>query len=609
MTTTLYEIKCVKCGNTFDEKDTTTRCLDCGEALDVIFNHDELDQRVERSVFTKNYTNSSHYTGFYPFKEDTNYISLNEGGTPLIKLKNIAKKYNLKNLYAKNEGANPTGVFKDRGSLVEITKAVELGAKGICCASTGNMAASVSAYAAAAGLPSYVFVPEGTPIGKLSQSLAYGAKVISIRGTYADCCEICEEVAKSQGFYLAGDYAFRGEGQKSLSYEVIQQLDKVPDYVIVPMGCGTNISAIYKGFKEMKDLGITDRVPKMVGVQPSAVPTIVQAFHEGKKNAINFDKAKSVASAVGIGKPLDGIKALEALYESEGLAIEIDEKDILEAQYELSHEESLFIEPSSALSFAALAKMNLKEDDVVVGVLTGTGLKDPVSITKLMPEPHVLEPNIDEVNKYFDRKLYEITSSKYDKEDILWLSPPEDKDLKALIKKEFNIDLEKDYLDEIARQIELFHEKTNQMKRADLEYIIQNVLREYHGEEKTLEVKDFEVHINQHRKPLAWVKAEFEGKMCEAHAQGVGPVDAILAAVKNTIAETDKLNTKLTNYNVEINTGGTDAVVEVRLNLVDQFGLEVIGSATSPDVIVASISAFEKAYNILHYKQKKKGNI
>ncbi|MFH1188176.1 MAG: pyridoxal-phosphate dependent enzyme, partial [bacterium] len=251
-----YILKCVKCGAEFNENETATSCLKCGEALDVKYDLDYIKRRLNFYALKNSPLSALKYLAFYPILDFKGIVTLNEGGTPLHKAKNIGKKLGLNKLFIKVEGANPTGVFKDRGSLVELTKAKELNAKAVCCASTGNMAASVSAYAAAAGLPCYVLIPEGTPVGKLAQTLSYGARVIQVRGTYADCVRLCAEMAKKYNFYLAGDYVFRAEGQKSMAYEIIEQnFWKAPDFVIVPIGCGTNIAGIWKGFKEFYQLG------------------------------------------------------------------------------------------------------------------------------------------------------------------------------------------------------------------------------------------------------------------------------------------------------------------------------------------------------------------
>ena len=605
---TWYRLVCLQCGQETTEQETTSRCLHCDGALDVQYTDAALQQRVDTAVFRRPSASVLDFQSLYPFVTNTQYVTLNEGHTPLAKLERLGEELNLPNLFVKNEAANPTGVFKDRGSVVEVTKAKELGAKAVCCASTGNMAASVSAYAAVAGLPCYVFVPEGTPIGKLSQSLAYGAHVITIRGSYADCVAMCEAAAKSQGFYVAGDYAFRGEGQKTLAYEVYQQLNyTVPDVMVVPMGCGTNIAAIYKGWTDLKRLGVVSHVPRMVGVQPDTVPTIVSAWQEQKKTGNHMSQVKSVASAVGIGNPLDDVKALQALYDSGGYAVSVPEAQIIPTQFQLSHLEGYFVEPSSALGVAALPKLLaegvVKPSETVVVVLTGSGLKDPQSIVSIMPKPHVLEPSALEVSRYFDLQMYNVKSSNdATKDKVIWTALPSADSVRQLVATEFNIELQAGYLEEVMRQVGLFHEKTNKLQLADLQGIVETVLQNYYGTQPVLQVLDFEVHTQQHKKPLAWVKVLFAGQELQEHSVGVGPVDAIVQAFEKLLHGRDDLRAQLTNYHVEINTGGTDAVVRVSLTLRDHAGTEVTGTSTSPDVIVASIQAFESAYNILAYK-------
>lgn len=607
-----YQLTCVACNATFTEQETTTRCLQCGQALDVTYTDEMLKKRVDASVFSTPAANLLEYIDLFPLDKDGSYISLHEGNTTLMKLQNLGKQFGLQNVYVKNESLNPTGVFKDRGSLVEVTKAKQLGASGVVCASTGNMAASVSAYAAVAGLPSFVFVPEGTPVGKLAQSLAYGAHVIGIRGSYNDCVEMCEAAAVSQKLYLAGDYAFRAEGQKTISYEVYQQLDQqVPDVMILPMGCGTNIAAAYKGWLDLKRLGVINKVPRMIGVQPDSVPTIVAAWQQGLKEGVEVKNAKSVASAVGIGKPLDDMKALQALYDSNGYALAVPEAEILHYQYMLAEQEGVFVEPSSALTVAALPLLKaagvISETDTVVAVLTGTGLKDPQSIVSIIPTPHVLEPDMDAINKYFTNKLYTVRSvDQASKAEVLWSTVPSEAELVIAAKAEMNLVLEGAYLQEVHRRVAEFFEKADTMKQAELQGIVENVLKEYYGETSVLKVLDFEVHTQKHKKPLAWVQVEFNGVKVNAHAVGVGPVDALLKAMHNSLQAHDHLKTQLTKYNVDIFTGGTDAVVNVELTLKDKHGTEVTGTGTSPDVIAASIEAFTSAYNILYYKNDKK---
>ncbi len=607
-----YKLRCVQCKKETAEEKTATVCPSCGGALDVEYDYEYIKSKMNFYSLRNAPISARKYLGFYPLNNLNLLVTLSEGGTPLRNAHKLGKKLGLKNLYIKNEGANPTGVFKDRGSLVELTKARELGAKAVCCASTGNMAASVSAYAAASNMPCYVLVPEGTPIGKLAQSLIYGARILQIRGTYADCCRLCEEMAKKHNFYLAGDYVFRAEGQKSCAYEIIEQLFwKVPDAVIVPMGCGTNISAIWKGFKDLKALGFIRKMPKMIGVQPEKVPTIVDAFRNNKKRYTRVDKPSSVASAVGIGEPLDDIKALRTLRESDGWAESAEEMEILQAEKDMAHEESIFVEPSAALPVACLKKLLkkkvIKENDVVVCIATGLGLKDPKSATAIMPDPPVLEPTNDDIDRYLKHKIYEIrAASVAGRENMLWTKIPTKEQLKKIVKKEFNLTLSKGHLEEAIRQVKLFHEKTEKMRQADLQYIVENVLKNFTDKKKVLEVKDYKLDVTRHEKPRAEVEVLYFGETIRVAAKGAGPVDAIIKAARKAIEGKDKLECWLTSYNVEISTQGTDAVVEVQMGVKSKDGTEVLVSATSPDIIVASIDCFEKGYNNLFYKSNGK---
>ncbi|MBI2464020.1 threonine synthase [Candidatus Peregrinibacteria bacterium] len=614
MNNDFYHLSCILCGTKFDEKETNTTCLKCKGPLDIIYDHDYIRSRLNTYSLENSPISGLKYVDFYPIKNLSNIVSLNEGNTPLRHAKNLGKTLSLTNLYIKNESHNPTGVFKDRGSLIEISKAKEMEAKAVCCASTGNMAASVSAYATIAGLPCYVFVPEGTPIGKLAQTLSYGARILQVRGTYGDCVRLCQEAAKKHHFYLAGDYAFRAEGQKSCSYEIIEQLFwKTPDVVIVPMGCGTNISAIWKGFKEFFEFGFISKLPKMIGVQPENVPTIVGAYRAKKKRAIIIEKPNTIASAVGIGVPQDDIKALRTLQESHGKGITANEEELLEAQQQLARMESIFVEPSSAIPVAVLKKLKtqgvIHENSIIVCIATGSGLKDPKSAVAMLPDPPVIEPKNEEVERYLRLKLYALRGTLMTgKERILWQKIPTQIELKKMIHTEFNLELANEYVKPIFEQLKSFREKGREMKKADLQYIIENVLKDGTIKKKILEIIDFHLTVRKHERPNAKVIIRFMNRIIKSEKEGVGPVDAIINAIKSGIEKNDTLKIRLTHYNVEIDTSGTDAAVEVRMGLKDMEDNEVTGSATSPDVIVASTNAFENGYNLLYWKRKKTGS-
>src|SRR3989344_9565036 len=224
----LYELRCVKCRKVSDERRHYTNCSSCSSPLEVVMNYKIIEEKINHNAFRQVHISSLKYVDFYPINNHNKIISLGEGGTPLYHCKNLGKMLGMKNLFMKYEGANPTGAFKDRGTMVEITKAIELGKKTVIVASSGNMAASVSAYCANANHPAYVLVPQGTPIGKLAQTLAYGARIIQIRGSYDAAAKLTRAIALKNGHYLAGDYAYRLEGQKSQAFEIAEQLGWTP---------------------------------------------------------------------------------------------------------------------------------------------------------------------------------------------------------------------------------------------------------------------------------------------------------------------------------------------------------------------------------------------
>lgn len=608
--TRFYELSCIGCGKACREEESTTRCPSCGKPLAVRYDWDYIKSRLNRYSLRSSPIKALKYLDFYPILHLDMVVSLNEGGTPLYRCRRLAQGLGLQALSIKNEGMNPTGVFKDRGSLVEITKAKERGAKAVCVASTGNMAASVAAYASIAGLPCYVLVPEGTAIGKLSQALSYGARLLQVRGTYDEAARLTEEMSRKYGFYLAGDYAFRVEGQKSQAFEIIEQLDwQAPSAVIVPMGAGTNLAALWKGFKEFYELGLIDRLPRMIGVQPEGCQPIVSAFNQGLQEVVPVEKPETICSAVAAGDPPDGLKALQAMRESGGCCVALSDIEILEAQQRLARLESTFVEPAGALPIAALHPLivtgRVRSDEVVVCLATGNGLKDPKAALKVLPSPATIEPSIAEVDKFLKLRLYEIRAAgaKNGQRNLFEKVPSLDQ-IVGLVKAELGVKLTPEYGKRVLHLVSEFVEKGKPITKADLQYIVETVLRELSPTEPVLLVEDFQVQTSLHGRPGAKVWILFDGEKVEASASGVGPVNAVINALKAAAASRGKLFFELIDYNVEINAPGTDASVEVTMVLKDDKGNRVVATGTSPDIIVASVKAFVEGYNLLWSRQK-----
>lgn len=609
----IYSIRCVKCGTHFTEEETLTRCLKCGQALEVSFDLQQLSENINRFVLKSAPLSVMKYLDFYPLSHRKSIVSIGEGGTPLVSARLLGEKYGIPSLFIKNEGTNPTGVFKDRGSLVEISKACELGAKAIVVASTGNMAASVSAYSARAGIPCYVLIPEGTPIGKLSQTLAYGGKVLSIRGSYGDCVRLSEEMAERHGYFLAGDYAFRGEGQKSLAYELVEQFSwDVPDAVIVPMGCGTNLAAIAKGFFEYRELGLISKVPKIIGVQAQGASPIVKAFDQGKEESEHVLSVDTIASAVGIGVPLDDRKALAAIYQTSGGAVSVDDHHILLAQKDMAHIASVFTEPSGAIPVAAipvlLQKNIIRPEDTVVCVATGIGLKDPKSATILFSELPSLDPDIEGIERYLASGIAEVKSVRKEGE-ILFSSLPSQNDLRRVLQEEFSFDTQKNLqlFHHIEEEVGRFFELRGQIRKSEMQTLLEDSLSDFDIlENPMLEILDFSTESVLHRPSLARISIRFQGKEISAQAKGTGPVDATVTAIENAIAEETDFRIRLLDYSVSVPSGGVNAAVTVQVVAEDAMKNKIYTKAASPNILIASLHAYVKAFSRLWKKSQKK---
>ncbi|MBF0749664.1 threonine synthase [Mammaliicoccus lentus] len=324
------------------------------------------------------------YKEYLPVNENTPELTLNEGNTPLIHLPYLSEQLNI-NLYAKFEGLNPTGSFKDRGMVMAVAKAKEEGKKIVICASTGNTSASAAAYAARAGMKAIVVIPEGKiALGKLAQAVMYGAEIVSIKGNFDEALNIVKKVAEKGEIALVNSVnPYRIEGQKTSAFEIVEQLDgKAPDTFAIPVGNAGNITAYWKGFKEFDNLNQSG-LPVMCGFQAEGASPIVQ----GKV----VKNPETVATAIRIGNPASWKMAEEARDESNGLIDSVTDEEILKAYKLMTSKEGVFSEPASNASIAGLLKLHeqgkLKPNQTVVAILTGNGLKDPDTAIDLLDSP------------------------------------------------------------------------------------------------------------------------------------------------------------------------------------------------------------------------------
>jgi threonine synthase len=365
-----------------DSDPSSFTCSRCNNLLELI----KLDTLSKDDLFKQDGRISVwSFRKSLPF-EEMKPVTLEEGGTSLLRSNHIANELGLDRVYIKNEGQNPTGSFKDRGMTVATTRAVQSGAKLLICASTGNTSASLAAYAARAGIGAAVLVPAGkVAASKLVQAIAYGAKMIRVEGGFDRVLSLTIEViSEFSGLYLMNSInPYRVEGQKTVAFEIYQQLGfVVPDYIVLPVGNAGNISAVWKGFKELKSWGIIDRLPILIGVQASGAAPIADMYAKGLDLVSPVSEPETIASAIRIGNPVSWKKALKAIKESKGMALSVTDEEIIQAKKELASKEGLFVESASATPIAALKllKNGIKKDSLIVCIATGHGLKDQETI-------------------------------------------------------------------------------------------------------------------------------------------------------------------------------------------------------------------------------------
>ncbi len=342
------------------------------------------------------------YKEFLPVTENTPKLTLLEGNTPLIKLENLSNELGIE-LYAKIEGANPTGSFKDRGMVFAVAKAKEEGSKAVICASTGNTSAAAAAYAARAGMRAVIVIPEGkVAAGKLAQAYMYGAEVIQIEGNFDVALEMVRAISESSPITLVNSVnPYRIEGQKTASFEICDVLGSAPDYLAIPVGNAGNITAYWKGFKEYNEKKQTG-LPKIYGFEAEGAAAIVQ----GKP--IEFPE--TIATAIRIGNPASWDYAVAARDESQGLIEAVSDDEMLDAYKLIASREGIFAEPASCASIAGVIRSvkegKIKPGSKVVAVLTGNGLKDPqTAIDVKVAPPHKIESNAPALSAFIEGVL------------------------------------------------------------------------------------------------------------------------------------------------------------------------------------------------------------
>jgi threonine synthase len=376
--------RCIRCRKKIPPKYDFT--CSCGGLFEVEHSFPNVDQNLFNNRLAKN--EFPYNSGVWRYKEliypellKTKVITRPEGNTNIYNRKLLSSYTGLSRLYLKHEGENPTGSFKDRGMTVGVTVAKEFGAETVVCASTGNTSASLAAYSAHAGIKCIVIIPEGMiSYGKLAQALAYGAKVIQITGNFDDAMTIVREHSKTLGLYALNSLnPWRIEGQKSIMFELVQQLRwKPPDWIVVPAGNLGNTSAFGKAFREMKQLGLIKKIPRIAAIQAEGASPFYNMWRYNL-DVLESVLPKTIASAIKIGNPVSWEKAIKVIYETKGLIEKVSDSDIMDAKAMIDRS-GIGCEPASAATIAGTKKLiengQIKSDEMVMCILTGNLLKD-----------------------------------------------------------------------------------------------------------------------------------------------------------------------------------------------------------------------------------------
>ncbi|GIO05614.1 threonine synthase [Brevibacillus reuszeri] len=362
-------LKCVFCQASYS-LEPLYECAACTGILEVVYDRAQADDARDLLPIIRQ-----------------NRIHLGEGETSLLSARRLAKRLGIKELLLKCEFMNPTGSFKDRPVAIGISKAVEFGFQKVIAASSGNGAASVAAYAARAGLEAIILVPESTPIEKVRQTMAYGASVIRVKGPYSNCFSLAKQLGESQNIFnltttLLNPYTV--EGNKAVAHELYEQMKGiVPDVIYVPIGAGPLLIGIYRGYEEVRHFHEGTKLPRMAGIQAKGNNPIATAFKQGESDVRSEPNPQTIAGGIAdglVGYEKDGTYTLQIVKQSNGFVLDVSDSRILEAQILLAEEEGVFVEPSAAAGIAGLMKtleeQRISENDSVVVVLTGHGLKD-----------------------------------------------------------------------------------------------------------------------------------------------------------------------------------------------------------------------------------------
>lgn len=378
-------------------------CEECFGPLDVCYDFPV----VNKNTFSNREHSYWRYHELLPIESKFNIVSIGAGMTPLIKAEKLGEKLGLTNLYIKNDSVNPTFSFKDRPAGVAVSKAKEFDLSAVGCASTGNLASATAAHAAKGGFPCYIFAPSDIEHAKITQALSYGANFIAVDGTYDDANRIAAQIGDSKGIGIVNINmrSYYVEGSKTLAYEVAEQLDwQVPDQLIVPVGSGAMLNAICKGFEELENISLINKVSNlhMIAAQPHGCAPIVEAFKKNLSEVTPVENPDTIAKSLAIGDPGDGQYVLRRLKQYNGFAEETNNKEILDAILLLARTEGIFTEPAGGVSVSVLKKMvdegKIDRNDCTICYVTGNGLKTTEVMMEVLSKPQVMQADVAKIS-------------------------------------------------------------------------------------------------------------------------------------------------------------------------------------------------------------------
>ena len=374
--------RCMACARQHPYDPQPYRCPDCGGILDVLWDDARLARVVTRAALAeRKWHDIWRYHELLPVESPAHRTPLRVGCTPLYEVRSLRSAFGFASLYVKDDGQNPTGSYKDRASAIGVGAALDAGSRIGACASTGNAASSFAGIGASLGLETVVFVPRQAPEAKIAQLLLFGAHVFCVDGDYDATYDLCAQAIAERGWYNrnAAVNPFLVEGKKTAAFEIAEELAfEPPDVCVVAVGDGCILGSLYKGFQQFRALGLTARLPRLVGVQAAGADPLVRAFESGTPPVAM--RATSYADSINVGKPRNALKALEAVRATRGSFLSVDDEAIREAQRCLSRQAGIFGEPAGVASFAGLLAARSRQlvdpSERIVVLVTGNGLKD-----------------------------------------------------------------------------------------------------------------------------------------------------------------------------------------------------------------------------------------